>query len=315
MRSTYQGLTSPPVCYSPRWSKWCSLNARTDRRPYNQIIRCATDSQYDPDPLQEDLTMLYRPLFWTAYWFEDWLFASNYRGGASFILISSASSKTAFSFAHLVRKRINNGEIKSNMKIIGLTSRKNVAFTNGLNLYHEVLSYDTYPGSPLLYAKATEKWIYVDVAGNEYLNRNLFAHFSSPYTGRLAACIGLGITNVSPTSGQSKPVEWSENSAASLTSTSHDGDVSPFWPRMQHFFMPEWLEVRRRQLSPSEIAAKQNKAWKELMQDGAGWVKMERCYGVEGVQRAFEKLVQDGVGPEVGLIWNLWGESQMKARL
>ena len=288
------------------------LNARTDRRPYNQIIRCATDPQYDPDPLLEDLTMLYRPLFWTAYWFEDWLFASNYRGGASFILISSASSKTAFSLAYLIRKRIKNGEIKSNMKIIGLTSRKNVAFTNGLNLYHEVLSYDTYPGSPLLYAKATERWIYVDVAGNENLNRNLFAHFSSPYTGRLAACIGLGLTNVSPTSG---PVNWSENSAASLTSTLHDGDASQFWPRMQHFFMPEWLEVRRQQLSPSEIAAKQNKAWKELMQDGAGWVKMERCYGVESVQRAFEKLVQDGVGPEVGLIWSLWGRSQMKARL
>jgi len=80
---------------------------------------------------------------------------------------------------------------KSNTKIIGLTSRKNVAFTNGLNLYYEVLSYDNYPGSPLLYAKATERWIYVDVAGNENLNRNLFAHFSSPYTGRLSACIGL----------------------------------------------------------------------------------------------------------------------------
>jgi hypothetical protein len=86
---------------------------------------------------------------------------------------------------------------------------------------------------------------------------------------------------------------------------------------MQHFFMPdlEWLEARRRQLSPSETAAKQNKAWQELMQDGTGWVKMERCYGVEGVQRTFGKLVQDGVGREVGLIWSLWGESQVKAQL
>ena len=276
-------------------------------------MRCAADPQYDPDPAMEDLTMLYRPLFWTAYWCEDWLFASKYRGGATFILISSASSKTAFSLAYLIRKRINNGEVKASTKIIGLTSRKNVAFTNGLNLYHEVLSYDTYAGSPLLYGNATERWIYVDVASNENLNRNLFAHFSTPHTGRLAACIGLGITNVSPASGQSKPLDWSENSATSLTSVLQEGDGSP---QKQHFFMPEWLEIRRREQSPAELAAKLNKAWKELLRDGVGWVKMEKCYGVEGVQGAYEKLVRDGVGPEVGLIWSLWSwESQLKSRL
>lgn len=37
-----------------------------DRRPYNQLRRCATDPQYNPEV--EDLTMLYRPLFWTSYW-------------------------------------------------------------------------------------------------------------------------------------------------------------------------------------------------------------------------------------------------------
>ncbi|KAK2461200.1 hypothetical protein APHAL10511_006727 [Amanita phalloides] len=183
-----------------------------DRRPYNQIIRCATDPQYSRDPMLEDLTMLYRPLFWTAYWCEDWIFASKYRG-ASFILISSASSKTAFSLAYLMQKRIKRGEVNANTKVIGLTSKKNIDFTTGLDLYHEVLTYDTFAGSPLFYGKATERWIYVDVASNQNLNQNLFSHFSSPYTGRLAACIGLGLTNVSPSSGQTEPIEWSGTSA------------------------------------------------------------------------------------------------------
>jgi hypothetical protein len=28
-------------------------------------------SQFTPTLLGEDLTMLYRPLFWTSYWMED----------------------------------------------------------------------------------------------------------------------------------------------------------------------------------------------------------------------------------------------------
>jgi hypothetical protein len=39
-----------------------------DRRPYNQLMRCSVDPQYNPSPEIEDLTMLYRPLFWTAFW-------------------------------------------------------------------------------------------------------------------------------------------------------------------------------------------------------------------------------------------------------
>ncbi|KAL5534942.1 hypothetical protein ACEPAF_3032 [Sanghuangporus sanghuang] len=53
-----------------------------DRRPYNQITRCRTDPHYNPSPEIEDLTMLYRPLFWTSFWCDDWLAASGFRGGA-----------------------------------------------------------------------------------------------------------------------------------------------------------------------------------------------------------------------------------------
>ena len=51
-----------------------------DRRPYNQLLRFASDPRYDLSPRGEDLTMLYRPLFCTSYWCEDSIFKNDYRG-------------------------------------------------------------------------------------------------------------------------------------------------------------------------------------------------------------------------------------------
>ncbi len=160
------------------------LSFYIDRRPYNQLLRCANDSQYSPDPKAEDLTMLYRPLFWTSFWCEDWLHSTGYRGGVSSVLISSASSKTAFCLAYNIRKRIARGEIDTATKVIGLTSRKNVAFTKKLALYDEVLEYGSFASAPSLQAHSERKWLYVDVAGNEDVNKAINAHFASPYTGK-----------------------------------------------------------------------------------------------------------------------------------
>ncbi|KAF8905221.1 hypothetical protein CPB84DRAFT_1845030 [Gymnopilus junonius] len=73
---------------------------------------CLSDPQYTPTSTAEDLTMLYRPLFWTSYWCEDWLNSSNYHGGAHTILISSASSKTAFCLVYIIAKQRQNVEGK-----------------------------------------------------------------------------------------------------------------------------------------------------------------------------------------------------------
>ena len=83
--------------------------------------------------------MLYRLLFWTSFWAEDWLFtapAMPYNGAAT-ILVSSASAKTAFCLAYLVQKRNQPG-----VTVIGLTSKRNLAFTKGLGLYAVVHTYD-----------------------------------------------------------------------------------------------------------------------------------------------------------------------------
>jgi len=279
-----------------------------DRRPYNQIIRCNSDPQYSLDA--EDLAMLYRPLFWTAFWCEDWIHSSGYRGGVSNILVSSASSKTAFCFAYLVGKRIRRGELGKNTRLIGLTSNRNIAFTKRLGLYDEVLEYDTFASAKSFQGQSST-WLYIDVASNDELNKRITSHFSSPYTGILAAFVVLGMTNLSPTSKDIvSSMKWDENpfGTSPTVNITAQNPTSPFWPKVEAFFMPEWLDVRRHQIPLMEILSRQNKAWKDLMADCTKWVELEHLYGPAQVKDAYERLTKEGLGPDKGLIWSLWDD-------
>lgn len=278
-----------------------------DRRPYNQILRCSADPQYISTSTAEDITMLYRPLFWTSYWCEDWIHCSNYRAGVSHILVSSASSKTAFCLAYLIGKRIRRAEISENTNIIGLTSKGNVDFTKRLELYHEVLDYDSFTSTHSFQGGKDSRWLYVDVAGNEKLNKRINEHFASPYTGKLVANIVLGLTNLQPSTANTTPKKLGTNPFnVSGTSDTTNTSTSAFWPREEFFFMPEWLDIRRHQIPVLEIFRLQNQAWKELMEDCTGWVELKRVYGATGVEEAYRKLSKEGLGPDKGLIWSLW---------
>ena len=255
--------------------------------------------------------MLYRPLFWTSYWCEDWIHSSNYRSEVSHILISSASSKTAFCLAYLIGKRIRRGEINKDTKIIGLTSKGNVDFTNRLELYHEVLDYDSFTSAHCFQGgqDSSSRWLYVDVAGNAKLNKRIHAHFASPYTGKLAANIALGLTNLQPSTANTAPKNLGTNPFNNSMSSKDALNDTSTWPREEFFFMPEWLDIRRHQIPILEIFRRQNQAWKELMEDCTGWVELKRVYGAAGVEKAYRKVIsREGLGPDKGLIWSLWDE-------
>ena len=271
------------------------LTRFVDRRPYNQVVRCATDAQYDPDPLAEDLAMLYRPLYWTSFWCEDWLFASNYRGGAKHIFVSSASSKTAFCLAYCIQTRIRNNEIPADTRIIGLTSNRNMGFTRRLGLYHEVVSYDAVnEGSFTPGVRA----IYADVAGNDKFNKRLLA-VQGPI---FVAAIKLGMSNVTPTKLDVTSV-WIKNTRLEETA---GGSISTKALEFETFFMVEWLAVRVKQLSVKEIVGMQTKAWKRLLVDAKGWVGITRVYGGEKVKAAYDSALEGGLRAEDGYVWSLW---------
>ncbi|KAI0346376.1 hypothetical protein BDW22DRAFT_1323844 [Trametopsis cervina] len=272
-----------------------------DRRPYNTVRRCTTDPEYDPSPISEDLMMLYRPLFWTAFWCEDWLQASKYRGASS-ILMSSASSKTAFCLAYLVKKRNQNGTV---MKVVGLTSNRNLTFTKNLGLYDEVLDYESLETAKSL-QDTSEKWVYIDVAGNDVLNERVQRHFAAQ--SNLMAGIQLGLTNLSPSAPSAATTHFSTNTAL----------VDPAGPvqlcgqlKLEQFFMPEWLVVRRSQMTVLELIAMQAQAWKDLMEDGKDWVKIERLYGGAAIVDAYRRVATNGTDAASGMIWSLWDSPEL----
>ncbi|KAG8755777.1 hypothetical protein FRC14_003677 [Serendipita sp. 396] len=274
-----------------------------DRRPYNQMTRCASDPLYDAQ--REDENMIFRPLFWTSFWCEDWLHSIGLMDSVDNILISSASAKTAYSLAFVLGLRRRYGTValpkseewvkvegkKGEPKphLVGLTSKRNLEFTKSLGLYDQVLVYEDLEDLQ----REERAWVYVDVAGNYALNQRVVKHFGS----NMVKGVSLGMSH--PESTQSSTSESFAN---------HN-------PRLEMFFMVEWLAERRKTTSVKEIARLQLGGWDALMRTCHQWMTIERVWwsGARGwldstkdVIEVYQECVNGEVGPDVGLILSMW---------
>jgi hypothetical protein len=116
---------------------------------YNQYLNVATDPAY-VDSFEAE-QVLFRPLYATGWWAADFVTA----GAPRAIVVSSASSKTALSMAHQLRR-------KADAELVALTSARNEAYVRETGLYDRTLTYDALDAlaSPLTTA-------YVDFLGRE----------------------------------------------------------------------------------------------------------------------------------------------------
>lgn len=109
---------------------------------------------------------LLRPLFTTSHLIADWL-AHEQFFGADAVLLSSASSKTAYGTAYALA-RLTTGH---RPEVVGLTSAAHVESTRGLGLYDRVLGYDAIDA--LDPGRAT---VYVDLSGSAEIRSAVHAH-------------------------------------------------------------------------------------------------------------------------------------------
>lgn len=130
---------------------------------YNQYIRASADSMYRKD--REAEIAILRPLFATSFLLEDFL-ADNAFFGASQVLLSSASSKTAYGTAACLAAR--EGTVAAG----GLTSKGNLDFVKDLGCYAQSVTYDD-----LATLDPTIPTVYCDFAGNAELRAKIHAHF------------------------------------------------------------------------------------------------------------------------------------------
>ena len=133
---------------------------------YNRYLRCSSDPLYRPD--QEALIALLRPLFITSFLIDDFL-ADNDFFGARTLLISSASSKTAYGLAFCLRRR---GDARNMPTTIGLTSPGNADFTRSLGCYDRTVLYRD------IDTLATDTTaVYVDMSGDAALRATVHGHW------------------------------------------------------------------------------------------------------------------------------------------
>jgi hypothetical protein len=120
-------------------------------RVYNQYL--SVDGEGD------DAALIMRPLFGTSVVLEQLMSESGFGGGRT-VVLTSASSKTAYGLAHLLRD--------APVRTIGLTSPARREWVENLGLYDNVLAYDRVAD-----LRAPDGAVLVDFAGDRALIRRV----------------------------------------------------------------------------------------------------------------------------------------------
>lgn len=264
---------------------------RADLHPvYNQYLRCASDPFFAATAQalaqggggadvqgdgavtpahSEAVQALLRPLFITSWLIDDFL-ADHAFFGAHVVLLSSASSKTAYGAAWAMAQR-------PGIQVVGLTSPGNVAFCESLGCYHRVLTYDQ-----LEQLAADTPCLYVDFAGHAMLRRALHTRFA-----QLAYSCSVGGTHVDQLGG-----------AKDLPG-----------PRATLFFAPAQIKKRQAEWGGAVLGERMVAAWQAFVaratQPGAEWLQVQTGSGAEAVATTYAQVLQGRSNPRVGHVLSL----------
>jgi hypothetical protein len=231
---------------------------------YNAYARIGGDPAFAGR--QGDYQALLRPLFMLSFLVDDYL-AENEFYHARCVMLSSASSKTAFGLAHLLHGR-------EGIKVIGLTSASNAGFVKSLGCYDDVITYDDVLSLPSDVPAA-----YVDMAGNSALRAKLHRHFGDQikYSGR------VGLTHRS-----SSPDEPELPGA------------KPVW-----FFAPDQIRKRAKEWGPGGIDKRFSAAWSGFAPMLERCLEVTESRGPAAVRKTYLDTLNGRVSPEQGHILSL----------
>jgi hypothetical protein len=226
---------------------------------YNGYVRSDADAFYEAG--REDIQMLLRPLFFTSFLIDDFL-ADNASFGAKAALISSASSKTALSAAHLIAKR-------DEIELIGLTSAERVGWLQEVHAYNSVLPYEDIDWLPKSEA------LYIDMAGDAAVRDAVHCHYGD----KLVHDAVVGATHWEQAEGGSRELPG---------------------PKPTLFFAPDRVSKRSRDWGREGLESRVADAWHPFAEWTAGWLQVERGKGPEAIEHAFLDLVEGRVDPATG---------------
>ncbi len=231
---------------------------------YNQYIRSSSDSMYRKD--REGEIAILRPLFATSFLLEDFL-ADNKFFGATQVLLSSASSKTAYGTAACLAQRENGPSV------VGLTSKANAEFVRSLGCYSKVVTYED-----LATLDANVPTVYCDFAGNAKLRAKIHTHCGEA----LKYSCSIGGTH------------WD-----------HLGGTRDLpGPRPTLFFAPSQAKKRVGEWGPAGFQSQLTNAWERFLSDASAtstpWLHVVTSNGRDAIASTVTAVIKGGVDPRDG---------------
>jgi hypothetical protein len=232
---------------------------------YNAYSRVSGDPAFAGR--QDDYQALLRPLFMLSFLVDDLLVENEFFGATS-VILSSASSKTAFGLAHLLHTQ------RRPIRVVGLTSAGNVEFVRSLGCYDEVVSYDAVAS-----IAADQAAVFVDMAGNATLRGDLHRHLGD----RLTYSSRVGLTHRD----------------ASRDDENLPG-VKPVW-----FFAPDQIRKRAKEWGPGGLEQRFGAAWSGLVPMLDRWIKVTQGHGQAAVKQVYLDTLNGRVPPDQGHMLSL----------
>ena len=263
-------LVAQPVRMNARGFMDGAAHRRELAAAYNQLVYCDADPAYER--AREGRQAVLRPLFTTSFLIDDFM-AEQADFGARQLLLSSASSKTAYGTAFCLSRRAGGPTVH------GLTSAANLDFTRGLGCYGQVSSYEQ-----LQALDPSVPTVYIDFAGNAGLRRAVHEHFGAAL--RYSCSVG-----------------------ASHWETLGGGGGLP-GPKPEMFFAP--AQAKKRVAPPPEgwgatgFEARLQEAWLALTQamerPPQAWLKIREARGAEAIRATWQELLDGRGDPREGLM-------------
>lgn len=230
---------------------------------YNQYLRCAADPSYRE--ADEAALAIVKPLFTTAWLLADFLHDQGWFG-ATQVVLSSASSKTAYATAWCLRQL-------GGVQVVGLTSVANAGFVQGLGCYDRVLAYDA-----VATLDAHVPTVYADFSGSAELRAQLHRHFGDAL--KHSAVIG----------------------ATQFSAGPRDAVLPGAKPTF--FFAPEQARRRAEAWGGAELQRRAGEAQRTFMQraldPAAPWLRIESHQGLAAVAAVMASLAKGDVDPRLG---------------
>ncbi|GJF12824.1 hypothetical protein NGTWS0302_02770 [Mycolicibacterium cyprinidarum] len=234
---------------------------------YNRYTRCSADPGYIVE--FEAQQALLRPLFSTSFLLDDFLH-DNAFFGAETVILSSASSKTAYGTAFCLAQRRGTPDA---VKIIGLTSPGNLEFTRSLGCYDEVLRYDDIASS-----LPEDTAVYVDMSGSPQVRASVHGRLGD----LLRYSCAVGATHWDAPTG--------------------DDDLPG--PRPVLFFVPDQAAKRAAQWGAAGLAERIGAGWAAFMKPVTDtenpWLTVVSGQGTAAIDSCFSALLDGSVPAREG---------------